>query len=88
MRIPAILDRETSDAIVNRRKFIAGQTRGIQRPLEDGRAGQWNMDQLAASMPRRRKGLRCSRSICLREPDEPVEQVVARIVSIASELAR
>lgn len=92
MRGPATLDRGTSDVIVNRLKSIEGQARGIQRMLEEGRECQQIMDQLAAlraaTNAATMQTFEAFALHCLKDPTEPVEQVVAQLVSTVAKLSR
>lgn len=92
MRTAATLDRATTDAIVNRLKSIEGQARGIQRMLEDGRECGQIMDQLAAlraaTNAATMQAFEAFALHCLKDPETPAEEVVARLISTVGKLSR
>lgn len=88
------LDEASRAAIVNRLKRIEGQSRGIQRMVDDGRDCQEIMTQLAAMKAATHSlsaelleqfALHCLQN---RDESEPPERMVAKLVSVVSQLAR
>lgn len=92
MRTRATLDRATAEAIVNRLKSIEGQARGIQRMLADERECGQIMDQLAAlSAAAHAASMQAFEAFalhCLKDPEAPIEQVVAQLISTVGKLSR
>jgi CsoR family transcriptional regulator, copper-sensing transcriptional repressor len=89
---PATLDMATRAALITRLKSIEGQARGIQRMVDDGRECRDIMDQLAALRAATHavsmQAFEAFALHCLKEPDEPLEQVVAQLTDTVAKLSR
>ena len=92
MHKPATLDSATRTELLTRLKSIEGQARGIQRMLDEGRECQEIMDQLAALRAAAHavsmQAFQAFALHCLKEPDEPLEQVVAQLTDTVAKLTR
>jgi DNA-binding FrmR family transcriptional regulator len=92
MLTPARLSDADRTLLVSRLKSIEGQARGIQRMLEEQRACQEIVDQLAAlraatyavtMQALERLGLEC-----LRESSDPPDVVMTRLLAVVTKLTR
>jgi DNA-binding FrmR family transcriptional regulator len=92
MHKPATLDLATRTVLITRLKSIEGQARGIQRMVDEGRECQEIMDQLtalrAATHAMSMQAFQAFALHCLKEPDEPLEQVVAQLTDTVAKLSR
>lgn len=88
------LDARGRASIVNRLKRIEGQSRGIQRMVDDGRDCQEIITQLAAMKAATHSlsaelleqfALHCLQN---RDESEPTERMVAKLVGVVSQLTR
>lgn len=92
MQQPATLDRATSAMLITRLRSIEGQARGIQRMVDDGRACQEIMDQLAALRAATHavsmQAFEAFALHCLKAPTMSLEQVVAQLTTTVAKLSR
>jgi CsoR family transcriptional regulator, copper-sensing transcriptional repressor len=92
MHMPATLDIATRVALIKRLKSIEGQARGIQRMVDEGRECRDILDQLAAMQAATHalsmQAFQAFALHCLKEPDEPLEQVVAQLTDTVAKLSR
>jgi CsoR family transcriptional regulator, copper-sensing transcriptional repressor len=92
MHKPATLDPATRAVLITRLKSIEGQARGIQRMVDEGRECQEIMDQLAALRAATHavsmQAFEAFALHCLKEPAEPLDQVVAQLTNTVAKLSR
>jgi DNA-binding FrmR family transcriptional regulator len=92
MRKSATLDQPTRAALIARLKSIEGQARGVQRMLTEERECREIMDQLAAMRAATHavsmQAFEAFALHCLKDTEEPLEQVVAQLTDTVAKLSR
>jgi CsoR family transcriptional regulator, copper-sensing transcriptional repressor len=92
MNKSATLDLATRAVLITRLKSTEGQARGVQRMVDECRECREILDQLAALRAAAHavsmQAFEAFALHCLKEPDEPLEKVVAQLTDAVAKLSR